>query len=178
MIITFYELVAHIWFWFWLDMLDQNSLKAQCSFLHRQPHARCQFQPGVLSSHCRNGLMYKPEHWFCALLAGLSLALPLKSKLTSTVVGPRLTIPTAKDMNNDVFALHSAPLALTATTYHHGPSAAIIAAISVGQWWPICTYDSVFYGDNHVLIFLCGRDSWRRGDNRRAPLVLWAIDVK
>ena len=45
----------------------------------------------------------------------LVLAFSLKYKVASTVVGPWLTTPTAKDTNNDVFVLHIAPLALTAT---------------------------------------------------------------
>ena len=35
-----------------------------------------------------NGWVYKSEHWFCELLGGLLSALPLKSRLVSTVLGP------------------------------------------------------------------------------------------
>ena len=59
--------------------------------------------------------MCKLEHWLCKLLAGALLALPLKFKVTSIVVGPRYISLTAKDCNDDAFAPYSAPLALTAT---------------------------------------------------------------
>ena len=38
-----------------------------------------------------------------------------KIQVASTAVGPQCISPTAKQHNNDVFAPHSAPLALTAT---------------------------------------------------------------
>ena len=44
-----------------------------------------------------NGVMHKLEHCLCTLLAGVSLALPLESKVISTVVAPQYISLTAKD---------------------------------------------------------------------------------
>ena len=65
-------------------------------------------------SNC-DGWIHNVEHWWCALLGGVLLAFPPIHKVTSTVVGPRRVSLTAKGCNNDAFAPHSAPLALTAT---------------------------------------------------------------
>ena len=82
-------------------------------FLRRKwpPQSHCQCT--TLFDLYGTGLGYNSEHWLCSLLAGVSLALPLKSKVTSTIVGPRYISPTAKDCNNDAFAPHSAPFALS-----------------------------------------------------------------
>ena len=84
----------------------------------------------------------------------LLLGLPLKSQLPnsrlgrSTILGPWFITPTAKDTNNDAFAFHSAPLALTATItmdrQRRLSPLSVWVDSGLRRWLD-------FYGDDHVL---------------------------
>ena len=88
------------------------------------------------------------ENWWCILLGGILLAFILKYEVMSTVVGLPYTSPIAKYCNNDAFAPHSAPLALTATInmdrQRRFSSLSVWVHSGLGRWLH-------FYGDGHIL---------------------------
>ena len=115
--------------------------------------------------NCLNKLVQKSEHCFCTVLAGFLLTLSPKFKPTSTVVGPRLTTPATKDMNNDAFALHSVLLALTATITMDCQQRLSPLSVLAGQHQPMTVVVHIFTGTTISYFCPCGRAIWCRGDN-------------
>ena len=130
-----------------------------CGYL---PYCTIILRPGLLHE-----AMHKSRHWLRALLEGVSLTLPLKSKVTSTMVGPRCISPTAKDYKNDTSGPHSAALALTAT----------IAMDRQRRFFPLSVWvDSglgrwlYFYGYDNILFLPSWMCHTTQGGQWKSPL--------